>query len=368
MKSFTHLIEEVQDKGRCHHCGGCVAFCTAINYGALELAEDGRPRYREQSKCIECGICYAICPEVAELSEEVKKLVSWTPPLGQVLGAVVARAADPEVRARGTDGGVVTALLLYLLDQGRIDGAIVSRRLGPFQRQPWLARTREEILEAAGFHFDTLTTLSHFSQTYSTYSPSIVELKDVTQKRLTRAAFVGTPCQINTLRRMEVLGVVPSEAVKIHFGLFCAGNFQFGERERKELERLGNFRWTEVSKVNLKEDLMVHLHNGEIRHLPLDRLDFMKRHACQYCEDYAAEYADLSFGGLGAPEGWTTILVRSLQGQALLAKARGTYIELFAHREDPFISQGVLAKVTEWSARKKASASESLEELYRQAV
>lgn len=368
MKTFTHLIEEVQDQGRCHHCGGCVAFCTAINYGALELAEDGRPRYRDQSKCIECGICYAICPEIGELDDEVNKLVSWTPPLGQVLGAVVARAANPEVRVRGTDGGVVTALLLYLLDQGRIDGAIVSRRLGPFQRQPWLARTREEILEAAGFHFDTLTTLSHFSQTYSTYSPSIVELKDVTQKRLNRAAFVGTPCQINALRRMEVLGVVPSEAIRYHFGLFCAGNFQFGEAERKELEKLGNFRWTEVAKVNLKEDLMVHLQNGDIRHLPLDRLGFMKRHACQFCKDYAAEYADLSFGGLGAPEGWTAVLVRSSLGQNLLAKARGTYIEYFAHKDDPLISQGVLAKVREWSEQKKVSAGQHLEELYRQAV
>jgi coenzyme F420 hydrogenase subunit beta len=368
MKTFTHLIQEVQDKGRCHHCGGCFAFCTAINYGALELAEDGKPRYRDQSKCIECGICYAICPEVGELNDEVKKLVSWTPPIGQVLGTVVARAVDPEVQARGTDGGVVTALLLYLLDQGRIDGAIVSKKMGPFQRQPWLARTREEILEAAGFHFDTLATLSHFSQTYSTYSPSIVELKAVTQKRHNRVAFVGTPCQINSLRRMEVLGVVPSEAIRIHFGLFCAGNFQFGEGERKELEKLGNFQWTEVLKVNLKEELMIHLHKGEVRRLPLERLGFMKRHACQFCVDYAAEYADLSFGGLGAPEGWTTVIIRSIQGHTLLSKARGAYLELFPHKEDPRISQAALAKITEWSGKKKAMAGQHLEELYRQAV
>ncbi|MDP1761664.1 MAG: 4Fe-4S dicluster domain-containing protein, partial [Deltaproteobacteria bacterium] len=72
MKTFSHLIQEVQDKGLCHHCGGCVAFCTAINYGALELGEDGRPRYRDKEKCIECGICYSICPEIRELDEETK--------------------------------------------------------------------------------------------------------------------------------------------------------------------------------------------------------------------------------------------------------------------------------------------------------
>lgn len=29
--------------------------CTAINYGALELGEDSKPRYKDVEKCIECG-------------------------------------------------------------------------------------------------------------------------------------------------------------------------------------------------------------------------------------------------------------------------------------------------------------------------
>ena len=62
MKTFFNLIQEVQKPGRCHHCGGCVTFCTAINYGALELGEDGKPRYKDIEKCIECGLCYSICP------------------------------------------------------------------------------------------------------------------------------------------------------------------------------------------------------------------------------------------------------------------------------------------------------------------
>jgi coenzyme F420 hydrogenase subunit beta len=368
MKTFSHLIAEVQDKGLCHHCGACVAFCTAINYGALELGEDGRPRYRDQEKCIECGLCYSICPEINELDADTQKLVSWAPPMGRVLGAAVARAIDPEVQARGTDGGVVTALLLQLFDRGHLDGAIVSRKAGPFQRQPWLARTREDILEAAGFHFDTMPNITHFSEEYSTYSPSILELKDVAKKTLRRVAFVGTPCQINALRRMEVLGVVPSDAIKIHFGLFCAGNFQFGAEERQRLERLGNFQWADVSKVNIKEDLMIHGRNGDVHHIPLDQLDFMKRHACQYCEDYAAEYADLSFGGLGAPEGWTTVLVRTPQGRELLSRARGRVLEVSQYQESLSAAMPLMGQVAEWSDRKKAAAAHHFQELEKEAV
>ncbi len=367
IKTFSHLIQEVHAVGRCHHCGGCVAFCTA-NYGALELGDDSRPRYRDKNQCIDCGICYSICPEIGELDGETKNLVSWTDPMGRILGAAVAKAKDPEVQALGTDGGVVTALLLNLFDRGRIDGAIVSRKVGPFQRQPWLARTREDILAAAGFHFDTVPNLAHFSERYSTYSPSIMELKDVANQTRDRLAFVGTPCQIKALRRMEVLGVVPSDAVTILFGLFCTGNFQFGFAERRQLESIGNFQWADVYKVNLREELIIHLRKGEIRHIPLDQLTFMKRRACQFCADYAAEYADISFGGLGAPLGWTTVITRSPKGEECLASALRGSIELSGYWDSPGLSQALTAKVLEWSDKKKRTSSKHLQDLEKQAV
>ena len=356
MKTFADLIEEVQKPGLCHQCGGCVTFCTAINYGALALAEDGRPYYRDRDKCIECGICYAICPEINEHEEETKRHVSWNPPMGRIMGTTIARSLDPEVRAQATDGGVVTALLLGLLDKGHIDGAIVAKKVGPFKREPWLALTREDVLAAAGFHFDSSHGMERFSETYSTYSPSIAQLEQVTKKRLGRVAMVGTPCQINTLRRMEVLGLVPTDAIKYYFGLFCAGNFMFGEPERRQLEALGHFKWEEVYKVNLKEELMIHLRNRKVRMIPLNKLDFMKRHACHYCSDYAAEYADLSFGGIGAAEGWTTVITRSRVGETLMTRAMGRYIEEYDRKITPNHKKEALAKVLQYSGLKKQKA------------
>ena len=61
METFFNLIQQVQKPGRCHRCGGCVTFCTAVNYGALELDDDGKPRYGEIEKCIECGLCAYAC-------------------------------------------------------------------------------------------------------------------------------------------------------------------------------------------------------------------------------------------------------------------------------------------------------------------
>ena len=104
MKTFDDLIEDVQKPGLCHRCGGCVTFCTAINYAALELDEEGKPRYADRDKCIECGLCYTICPEIDEMDAELQERLGWHLPIGRVLEVSVARAADPAIRTRATDG------------------------------------------------------------------------------------------------------------------------------------------------------------------------------------------------------------------------------------------------------------------------
>ena len=72
MKTFLNLIEEVQKPGLCHHCGGCVSFCTAINYGALELDENGMPRFSDRDKCIECGLCSLVCVSKIPIFQYIK--------------------------------------------------------------------------------------------------------------------------------------------------------------------------------------------------------------------------------------------------------------------------------------------------------
>ncbi|MHC1742065.1 MAG: Coenzyme F420 hydrogenase/dehydrogenase, beta subunit C-terminal domain [Syntrophobacteraceae bacterium] len=359
MKTFFHLKQEVQDRGLCHRCGGCVSFCTAINYGALHIDEDGSPCYADVGKCIECGICYLICPEIHDLDDEQKRVAGWSAPIGRVIEVATARAADPDIRARATDGGVVTALLVHLYNMGFIDGAIVTKQTGPFQRSPWLATTQKEIIEAAGFHFDASHGMKLFGEEYSTYAPSIQELQELSKQGLRRVAFVGTPCQIKAVRKMEALGIVPADIIRYHFGLFCTGNFKFGPAERERLEAAGGFRWEDVARVNVKESLVIHLKDGQQRPLPLDQLDFMKRYACRFCDDYSAEFADLSFGGLGSEEGWTTVLARSVHGRAILAHGRGRAVEEFDRSADPHLGTRILRTVEDWSIRKKVHSTDN---------
>jgi coenzyme F420 hydrogenase subunit beta len=368
MKTFFDLIQEVQKPGLCHRCGGCVTFCSAVNYGALELDPDGKPRYGEIEKCIECGLCHAICPEIDELEKETRERVGWTTPIGRVIETTVARATDPAVRGAATDGGVVTSLLLHLIERGRIDGAIVTRQDGPYRRRPFLATTTEEIKQAAGFFFDTSHGMKDFGDRYMTHS-QIEEFDPMLKKGLKRVAFVGTPCQIKSVRRMQTLGLVPSDAVHICLGLFCSGNFTFGEEQRRRLAEIGGFAWEDVRKVNLKEGLQIQLHGGQTRIIALEDLEFMRRHACRYCPDYTAEFADIAFGGIGAEEGWTTVVTRSPLGRAAFADAAGAgKLEEFSRAANPKFASQAMTKIRTWSARKRKTAQQNRRQLARKGV
>ena len=358
MKTFFDLKQEIVATGLCHGCGGCVTFCTAVNYGALKMEEDHIPRYKSVEKCIDCGLCYLICPAAGELEEQVQRNIEGSAPMGRILQASIARANDEEIRNRATDGGVVTAMLLHLFDSGRIDGAIVSKETTE-GRVPWLATSREDIIDAAGSHYDAMQGPVQLGKEYSTYSPSTQALGSLMRQGLKRIAFVGAPCQIKAVRKMEALKLVPSDSIKYYLGLFCTSNFDLDGEKLKTLESLAGCRMQDVDKMNIKDEFMLHLKDGSIKSVPLDKLDFAKRGACRYCDDFSAEYADISFGGLGAENGWTTVVTRSPLGRAAFADARENCLEIQSIDDSPGRDERIIAKIMDSSIQKKTNAASS---------
>ncbi len=367
MKTFFNLVQDVQKKGRCHRCGGCVAFCIAAKYDALELDDTGRPCYKEIGNCIECGICYSICPEIDELKQETKENAGWCAPMGRIIETSVARSKDDRILKKATDGGVVTALLAHLFHTGRIDGAIVTRPSQTFTREPWLAVSMEEMLDSAGFYYDTSHGMVNFSDEYSSES-SIETFTPMINKGLKRVALVATPCQINAFRRMAVLGIVPSDAIRYSLGLFCSGNFTFGESQQAHLAKENGFSWDDVEKMNIKNEFRIHMKDSTIIKIDVKDLDFMKQPACDFCLDYASEFADISFGGIGAEQGWTTVITRTEKGQAVFNALRENHLEELTYKKSGNVASRALAAVRKASSAKKKQARQRLREMDKNGV
>ncbi len=270
--SFDDLLKDVIEKGLCNKCGACVSFCTAHRIGAIEMCNclDNLPRYTDPDKCFRCGICYLICPQTQELNEDVRAEFGWSAPIGVLRDVVSARATDSKIAEVATDGGVVTALLAYMLESKTIDGAIVAKRTGLFNRAPEIATTREELIQAAGSQFTESSHLGAVGEKYSTYVPILPVVRMFGPKRTTKLAVVGTPCQIMAVRKMQVLNILPADTIHFTVGLFCMQCFAFEDLMDKGFVKKHHINPEDILKINVKEDFRLMMKSGVTIRVPFD--------------------------------------------------------------------------------------------------
>lgn len=302
---FHKTAAAVIEAGRCVGCAGCVAACPS---GSIGLADDGRPTLVRM--CTGCSRCWDFCPLAGLRTERLAHVVvrsngrrSDSAELGPVRAAYYARAREPAGDAQ--DGGAVTALLSALLERGRIQGAVVSRRRDAFSGESVLATTSAEIAAAAGSVYDQSHPLSLLARPLPEGVESI--------------AFVGTPCQVSVLRALQRFPWPYQrssvEAVSLAVSLFCTRSFD-PPRLRRALARRG-VDPRSVSRVDVRDGrLSVVGDHGE--RLSVGRVGELAEAAlpgCDECADFGGRLADLSVGNCGSPPGFTTVIVRTEAGE-----------------------------------------------------
>ncbi len=325
IKTFQDLIKEVHERGICQQCGGCTSFCSANFEKVIGFRDQNSPPvYVNKDQCQECGICYHICPQTHILDNELNKTYGFTGydsmPIGNYKAIYSCQATDEEFLRYGTDGGVVNSIINYMIEKKLIDGAIVAKTNAPFSREANFADSKYDLIKTSGAKLDVSPHLDEI-QRYSTYTHSIQKLNHYKFKKL---AVVGTPCQINTIRCMQDLAVTPSEHIEITLGLFCYENFLFDKKQIKKFEEDFNISFENIKKLNIKEDLIFKLKDdgtGEkVIHIPFNQLENYMRPACRACDDFTNLYADISFGGLGSPDKYTTVVTRTDKGEEIFSK------------------------------------------------
>jgi coenzyme F420 hydrogenase subunit beta len=155
--------------------------------------------------------------------------------------------------------------------------------------------------------------------------------------------------------------VLPADSVVLTIGLFCMENFSFGARTRKALERKLSVRLGQIRKLNIKDDLIVTTSRKEAIHIPFAVMDEFARSACFACTDFSNEYADISCGGIGSPDGYTTTILRTTVGETLYNRAKeDRAIEELAFRsgnQRRDAETEMMAKIVAATRRKQARAA-----------
>ena len=319
-KLFGSLISEVLNRDLCTFCGACVASCPV----RILQMQDEKPTMK--GKCELCQVCYYSCSAAEFPKNEVEQVIfgrtrTADEPIGIYKNIANARSKKQEILQKSQDGGVVTSILGYALESGKVDAAVVTGidKKTPWKSIPSVALDYADVLNAAGTKY--------------TPAPTLIGLMSATQEyRKEKVAIVGTPCQIRSYRRMQtsLLGARKlANAVALAIGLFCMESYRYDQFIGDYLRTRG----VDVSKVSRfaikKGKFRATIEGQEVLTVPIKELDEFVRSSCRVCEDFTAEFADISVGGVGCPEGWCTVIARTTLGEEFLSEAeRSGWIEM----------------------------------------
>jgi len=311
---FMELDEAVIDDGRCIQCGTCVAACPSDSIG---IGEDDLPELVKM--CTGCSLCWDFCPRGGLRYERQWKITGGEDNVkgaGDPITEYSAKVED-EWRGGAQDGGVVTSVLIHLLEEGEIDGALIATESDEeeWKAESFLATTPEELIENTGTIYNQTMALGNLNLDQWEHALD-VPLEDAS------LALVGTPCEIEGIRAIQDFeweygsqeeGV---RAIEYTIALMCTKNFNYwrlmgdlieDERgiDREDIGKMDVLHgkmmaWDKAGEMILEEDVE-NFHDAALK-------------GCDECADFTGYCADLTVGSVGSSDEYSSVIVRTEQG------------------------------------------------------
>jgi len=316
---WKELYEEVIETGLCTGCAGCVVTCPHDVIGYEHEEGKYKPFHIEEElgldNCIHgekgCTTCTRACPRFRKWEESADMhLFGRTREPDEMSGIwrqlLLTRAADSEEHSKGQDGGFVSAMLIWLLKNDYIDGALVSgvEEDDKWKAKPAVVTNREEVLATAGSRY--------------TYCANPLALPEAKEKGLSRLALVGMGCQTSSPPVMwdRKAGKV-SKPFLFNIGLLCSKTFD--DAIFPELfEAKYGLKKEDMVKMNIKGAFQIWMKDGSFHEIDLKECHGWTRTGCKNCPDFAAEHSDIATGGIGKDNDWTLTIVRTALGEEVI--------------------------------------------------
>ena len=348
------LESEVWSLDTCAGCGMCVATCSKQ---VLKWDGSDHPVYKKQIKTVgytkepldSCSFCSKFCEETCP------RLERWAALEPKLILAANARGPIKS----GSPNDVIRSILTAGRSAGLLDG-VVMLDVDPWDLKP-VARvvtTVEEIVSAVGPQY--------------LWAPVFDALNEaVFQRGMERVAVVSTPCAAQAVRRLKGSTdprLKPyQDAILLTIAIFCTGVYRPDFIEEILVKQM-DVRREQVKRLEISPDrewMQAVLWDGSLRTISRQQAEGYTRAGCGSCDDYLGESADLALGTLGAPEGTSTLIIRSRVGDIFVRNAIQLNLLETTHRVD---EAALEAAVEEKDRRERAQAFKDLQILMLDAL
>lgn len=321
-------IEHVLENGNCHQCGVCVGVCPTDAIRLEQHPQKGMYPVFKRESCTDCDLCYVTCPgeelDWNALQQDTFGEIPADKDIGYVREFWSGYANGPDIRRKAASGGIVSAMLIALLEKGEIDGAVVVKmdEEHPLQPKVYIAKTREEVLAAQQSKYLPVPTGA---------------IIDEIMKHDGRYAIVGLPCHIHGIRLAQQKMPRLRKRIVLQIGLICGFHPSFTNTTYL-VRRAGVKNFDEIKEIRYRDETWpggfnVIMKDGS-NHILHPVQEFFWAHAvfervrCATCTDAMAEFADIVCGdewrGGGVPdrpdyqEGWSYIMARTEVGSKVV--------------------------------------------------
>ena len=287
----------------CIGCGVCEPSCP---FDAISMVYNKDKEYRPEinDKCTMCGICYAVCPmSVPNLNDRINSATKEGKEYG-LEGSVRINKGYEENYSKyiqSSSGGVLTALLNYLLEEKYIDAVVhVEQTAGNSKNifyKASISKTTEEIDKKRSSFYHPID-----------FSQVLQEIKS--DKDITNIAITGTPCVVTALRKLKKYNTKTGNKIKYIFSLMCSHNVSgfltqnltesfnvndepvlFKHREKEGIKTAGDFK----NSVILSTGEKLSKSRNETPFTLNWRSFSYAFNGCLYCPDFFGVDADAGF-------------------------------------------------------------------------
>ncbi len=300
------LQEQVLNKDLCVRCGACVGLCPYFNTYKGDVVMTFSCDHTQ-------GRCFTHCPRTDVdydlLSKQMFGKLYDKNPLGVHRKIFASKAGDKMGDHHYQNGGTITALMVYAMEQGLIDAAVLtdSQNLIPVPKL---------VTETDG--------IKNCSSTKYMAAPTISKLNEGMKKGYEKIGVVGTPCQMTAIAKMKSNPLNFKNfknPTRLLIGLFCTWAV-----DTKDFINLVS-RETDISKIEGMDilpppaQLFILKTKDQNIEIPLDAIRNIVPKGCSMCPDMTSEWADISVGAFEGESTWNTLIIRTPKGENLVNDA-----------------------------------------------